>query len=99
MATLLRKCLRCNLQKNLTRFLPRHRICLDCRPQQPVLHSRQPALSNENFPLNTEHICSNCHQSRPIHLFIGTNNQQLQTCNICRVSIILLLYYMQIFII
>ena len=59
MATSLRKCLQCNLQKNTTRFLPRYRICLDCRPQQPVLPQQIPP-SDENFPLNTEHICSSC---------------------------------------
>lgn len=91
MATSLRKCLRCNLQKNIMRFLPRHRICLDCCPQQPVLPQQIPP-PDENFPLNTEHICSSCRLLRPIHLFRGVNDRRVQTCSLCRVSTVFKLY-------
>ena len=72
----LRKCLRYKLQKSVARFLPRLRICLDCRPLQ----------INENFPQGENYRCLYCQQSYPIQSFIGVNNQQFQTCNPCRVS-------------
>ena len=66
----------CNLQKNMARFLPRHRICLDYRPLQ----------IDENFPQGENYRCLYCQQSYPIQLFIGVNNQQVQTCNLSQVS-------------
>ena len=71
-----RKCIRCNLQKSVARFLPRHRICLDCRLLQ----------IDENFPQGENHRCIYCQQSYPIQSFIGVNNHRYQTCNQCRVS-------------
>lgn len=91
MATFFRKCLQCNLEKNSTWFLPRHRICPDCCPQQPAPPLQVPPL-NENFPLNTEHICSSSWLLRPIYLFRGVNNRRVQTCSLCRVSKVFKLY-------
>ena len=71
----LRKCRQCNLHKSIEQFLPRHRICLDCRP-----------LRNKFFPEGENHYCLHCQELQPIQSFVGVNNRRFQTCNQCRVG-------------
>lgn len=72
----LRKCLRCNLQKTGDRFLPRHRIRLDCRPLQ----------IDENIPPGENHRCLHCHQSIQFNHLLVLIISDLKVVIKCRVS-------------